>query len=500
MTKSRAFLFFCLSFIIGLTLSSIVLVPQLIMLGFLIVGIFLISIFWTREKLVVVGFSILFFVMGIWRFQAADFNFQNNGLKEYAGGEEKIVLLGVIDDEPKIGQKSIGITLRAEKLTYNDQDITISSKVLINMSRYPEYHYGDKVKVKGALEIPSENIEGFNYKNYLKKEGIYSIMNWPETELIGEGFGNPLMKALFSFKNKFEEGSRRFISLPQEGILEALVFGDETNINKDFKEKLNLSGTRHITAVSGMNITIIASLILSFVLSLGLWRKQAFYVTVFLLTLYVLMVGASASAIRAGIMAFLFLLAQHLGRVSSAGRAIVFAATLMLFQNPFLLFLDVGFQLSFLAILGIVYLQPIFSNWLSKIPDFKFFPLKSTLVATLSAQVFTMPILIYNFGYVSLASPFANILIVPFLAPVTILVFLFGLSAFLFLPLALLLFWPTWLFLTYIVLVIDYFSEIPFASMSFGNISPAWLIVFYLLIGFIAWRLNKKYSSPAFLR
>jgi competence protein ComEC len=199
-------------------------------------------------------------------------------------------------------------------------------------------------------------------------------------------------------------------------------------------------------------------------------------------------------------LAFLFLLAQHLGRASSAGRAIIFAAALMLFQNPFLLLSDVGFQLSFLAILGIVYLQPIFSNWLAQIPDFKFFPLKSTLVATLSAQVFTMPILIYNFGYISLVSPLTNILIVPFLAPVTILVFLFGLSSFLFLPLAFLLFWPAWLFLTYIVSVIDYFSKIPFTSMTFENISLIWLAAFYLLIGFISWKLNKKYNSPIFLR
>lgn len=249
-----------------------------------------------------------------------------------------------------------------------------------------------------------------------------------------------------------------------------------------------------------MNITIISSLILSFALSLGLWRKQAFYITMILLVFYVLMVGASASAIRAGIMAFIFLLAQHLGRISSAGRTIVFAGTLMLFQNPFLLFLDVGFQLSFLAILGIVYLQPIFSNWLSKIPDFKFFPLKSTLVATFSAQVFTMPILIYNFGYISLVSPITNILIVPFLAPITILVFIFGLSVLLFLPLASLLFWPTWLFLTYIVSVIDYFSKIPFVSASFKEVSLIWLVIFYLLIGFVAWKLNKKYSTPVFLR
>jgi len=161
--------------------------------------------------------------------------------------------------------------------------------------------------------------------------------------------------------------------------------------------------------------------------------------------------------------------------------------------------LDVGFQLSFLAILGMVYLQPIFSNWLFKIPDFKYFPLKSTLTATVSAQVFTLPILVYNFGYVPLISPLVNILIVPFLAPVTILVFLFGLSAILFWPLAFVLSWFAWLSLTYIIVVIDSFSKIPFASLSV-SLSLVWVAVFYLVLGLITWRLNKKYSTPIFLR
>ena len=470
------------------------------MLGFLIIGIFLISLFWPRKNPVVIGFSVLFFVLGIWRFQAADLHFQNNNLKEYVGREEKIILVGVIDDEPKTGQKSSALTLRAELLMLGEKHTIIRGRILINTARYPEYHYGEKIQVRGFLEYPSEDIDGFNYKKYLKKENIYSIMNWPETELIGTGFGNPLMQKLYSFKNKFEEGSRSLMPLPQEGILEALVFGDESNITKDFKEKLNLSGTRHITAVSGMNITIIASLILPFMLSLGFWRQHAFYITVFLLIFYILVVGASASAVRAGIMAFVFLFAQHMGRFSSAGRAIVFSATLMLFQNPFILFSDVGFQLSFLAIMGIAYLQPIFAILFAKIPDVNFFPLKSTLIATLSAQVFTIPILIYNFGYISLAAPLTNILIVPFLAPATILVFLFGLSSFLFFPLASLLFWPAWLFLTYIVMVIDYFSKIPFAALSFNNISLIWFVAVYSSIGFITWKLNKKYSSPIFLR
>src|SRR3989338_4446159 len=104
----------------------------------------------------------------------------------------------------------------------------------------------------------------------------------------------------------------------------------------------------------------------------------------------------------------------------------------MLAINPFLLAKDVGFQLSFLAILGLAYLQQFFSHWLRFLPNFKIFPIKTTLAATLSAQVFTLPILVYNFGYFSPISLIPNVLIVPLLAPVTILIFIFGISGMIF--------------------------------------------------------------------
>ena len=155
----------------------------------------------------------------------------------------------------------------------------------------------------------------------------------------------------------------------------------------------------------------------------------------------------------------ILLFSQYLGRMSSALRSVLLAAAVMLFFNPLLLKLDVGFQLSFLAVLGMIYLQPVFVNWLRKLPNPKFFPLKTTLATTFSAQVFTLPILIYNFGYVPLVSPLTNILIVPFLAPITILIFVFGTASMVFSPLGYVLSWPVWLSLTYIVKMIDFFSK-----------------------------------------
>ncbi len=448
MTVSKIFLYFCLSFVGGIFIGSIFTPPILFIWTGLILGLIFISVLFKRKKLVIVGFCILFLVLGIWRYETTELRIMKSELRQFNDSEEKITLIGVISDEPDLKEKSQKLTIEAESL--NGTRIE-EGRVLITVYRYPEYKYGDKLKAVGKLKTPSDDINGFNYRDYLKKDGIYSVMDFPKMELIGQGFGNPVMKTLFSFKNKFKETAQQFISPPQEGVLEALVFGDEENISKEWKDKLNFTGTRHITAVSGMNITIISVLLLNFLLALGLWRSAGFLFFNYSINFIYFNDWRSGFGVRAGIMAGVFLTAQHFGRMSAASRAVVFASTFMLLLNPLLLKLDVGFQLSFLAILGMIYLQPIFSDFLKKVPNFKFFPLKTTLSATLSAQVFTLPILVYNFGYIPLISPIANILIVPFLAPITILIFVFGLFGMIFGPLGYILSWPTWLCLTYII-------------------------------------------------
>jgi len=408
-------------------------------------------------------------------FAAGVFVFTSPGLqkdKKLNLPKEPVSFIGIISEEPDVREKSVKLKVQ---------------NILITTRKYPEYGYGDKLKITGKLEIPSEDINGFNYKDYLKKDGIYHIMSFPKIEKIGEGFGNPIMKFLLAFKNKFKESARSFIPRPEIGFLEALVFGDEGEFSQEWKDKLNFTGTRHIAAVSGMNITIISGIIFNFFLLLGFWRSQAFYFAAGILILYILMIGAPASAVRAGIMGGIFLLARHLGRASSASLAVVFAATIMLAFNPWLLRLDVGFQLSFLAMLGLIYLEPVFSNLFKEIPNPKFFPLRMTLSATLSAQIFTLPILIYNFGYFSLISIIPNILIVPFLAPITILIFIFGLGAMIFHWLGWFLSFPVFLVLSYIAGIINLFSRIPFTKIIL-EISWLWPAVFYLALIIFLWR------------
>lgn len=481
MTASKIFLYLCLSFIGGIFLDSFFSSPQLLILSFLILGLIFISVFWKYKKFAVIGFCILFLVFGIWRHQVAEIQISKSKLQIYNNREEIVTLIGIISSEPDVREKS-------QKLTIKINDL---GKVLVTINRYPEYQYGDKLKIIGELKTPQE-IGDFNYPDYLAKDGIYSVMDWPKIELLERGNyrGRPsvIYAKILAFKEKLRESIYQNLSPPQSSILGAMILGDKRKISEEWKNKLNIAGVRHITAVSGLHVTVLSSILITLLLWLGFWRQQAFYFAILIIALFIVMTGLQPSAIRAGIMGGLFLLAQYFGRMNSASRAVFFAGAVMLFQNPLLLKLDVGFQLSFLAMLGIIYLLPIFQDFLKFIP---WKEPKSILAMTLSAYLFTLPILIFNFGYISFVAPLTNLLIVPLLYWIMIFGFLFGLVGIIWQPLGWILSLPSWLLLTYLTKVVDFFSQ-HWAYKILENVHWTWLAILYLILALIVWRLRER--------
>lgn len=494
MTPSKIFFYFCLSFIGGIFFSSFFAIPQTILICFLILGLILITSLWKYKKIVVIGFCILFLVLGIWRHQVAELKIMNNELRKYNDLKENLTLIGVVANEPDVREKSQKLTIKVEKIGKHPetQPLDIYGKVLITTKKYPQYQYGDKLKIIGKLETPPA-FEEFNYQEYLKKDGIYSVIYWPKIELLERGKYKSSTYAIYAkileFKEELRESIYQNLSPPQSSILGAMILGDKRKLSEDLKRKLNIAGVRHITAISGLHVTILSSILMTILIGLGLWRQQAFWGSLILITLFIIMTGLQSSAIRAGIMGGLFLLGQYLGRLSVSSRSIVFAAALMLFQNPLLLKLDIGFQLSFLAMMGIIYLMPIFQDWLKKVPDS--FQLKDILAMTLSAQVFTLPILIYNFGYISFVAIITNVLIVPLLYWIMLFGFLSAFLGVIWQPLGWIFSFPVWFLLTYILKIVDISSKLPFAFKTL-EISWHWLIISYFILGIIIWRLHEK--------
>ena len=426
----------------------------------------------TKSKVLL--YLCLLFIGGVFVFSFIEKS-QNKGLVQYY--DQEVDLLGVIINEPE---------QRIDQQKFEFKTEYIPGKILVTTGLYPKYHYGDELEIAGKLREPAQ-FEDFNYRQYLAKDKIYSVIYWPYIKLINQNQASWFYQRIFNFKDKLRKVIEQTLPSPQSSILKAIFLGDKYGLSNELKERLNISGTRHIVAISGMHMIIMTQILLFLALAIGLWRGQAFYFVFILLIIYIIMIGAPSSAVRAGLMAGLLLLAQKVGRLRSADRAVVFAATVMLAINPSLLKVDVGFQLSFIATLSIIYLKPILDNKTANWPN----ParLKDILTMTLAAQLGTLPILIFHFGRLSLVSPLANVLIVPFLPVIMISGIILSLTGLIWLSLTKIIAWPVWFLLSYLVRIVDYLSSLPLAAYEFESVSWVILLGYYMiLIGFIWYR------------
>jgi len=395
------------------------------------------------------------------------------------------IFVGKIIKEPNIKNSGSQLTIKTE-----------IGKILITAPNYPEYFYGDVLKIEGKLQFPTV-FEDFNYKNYLAKDKIYYVIYYPQIEILERDKGNKIFSAILKFKNNLTEKVENIMPFPEVSILEGIILGNKQIFSEKIKNNLSITGTSHITAISGMNIVIISEILMFILIAFGMWRKQAFWFVLILIFLFILMVGAPASAVRAGIMGGILLYAQKIGRLSNAARIMVFAGTIMLILNPLLLRYDVGFQLSFVAVMGLIYIKPIFDElWGKYLKKERLGSVLEIVDTTIAAQIAVLPILIYNFGKISFISPITNLLIVPFITLLTIIgmAFIGGvmLSAFL----GKILLWPAYLGSAYVLRVIDWFAKIPWASKEISNVHWGFLIGYYIVLaGLIVFFYNKKARS-----
>ena len=269
---------------------------------------------------------------------------------------------------------------------------------------------------------------------------------------------------------------------PEAGLARGIILGERADIDQKINDNFSRTGLTHLIAISGMNISILAVMAMSALIWLGLWRRQAFYATILFLIIYLVLIGLPASAVRAGIMGGLFLYALTIGRLNKISNSLVFAGALMILFNPKLLRDDVGFQLSFLAILGIIYVYPALEKRFEKIGWTKFKAGRDVLNITLAAQIFTLPIIATNFSLISLIAPLANLLVL-WTMPVVMVVVLTGLPlSFIFPSISFLFFLPAQLLLKFVILVAEIGAKIPYAYLKFNFKHAALFAVLYYLI------------------
>ena len=402
---------------------------------------------------------------------------------------------GVVDAYPDRRDKTANLLVAVDAVEIEGQRRPASGLLLAQTARYPQVEYGDRLRLYGRIETPAA-IEDFDYRAHLARKEIYSLMSRPEIERLATGQGSAFWAALYDFKDRARLALARMVPQPEASLLQGIVLGLKAGIPQEVYDDYNATGTSHIIVISGSNISLVAGL---FALSFGrlLGKRRAYWLTLAGIGLYVLLVGADAAVLRAGLMGGLFVTALHLGRRSTAYVSLAASAVLLTLVSPLALW-DTGFQLSFAATLSLILFSPpllrLLERGLPRLASPERAPgaarfLNEALVATLAAQVLVLPLVAYRFGRLSLVSPLANLLILPVQPPVMAMGGLAALAGSLPLlePLARVLGWLPWLCLAYTGTVVRTMAAWPLASLDLGHIGWQWPALYYAVIAAGAW-------------
>ncbi|HEY4520355.1 MAG TPA: ComEC/Rec2 family competence protein [Candidatus Paceibacterota bacterium] len=444
-----------------------------------------------RGHLLVLIFVLIVMAFGIIRYQA--FDKEHGVLTSFrdikVGGKGlEITMRGYVVGEGSASEKAARVPVLVKEIAVSGRSIFLDENLLVITGNYPRYQYGSFVEITGHVESP-KNFDTFDYISYLKKDGIRTIAPFPEIREIDSlrlGYFEKtkigIFRGIFRIKNTFSRAIQHSVPEPNASYLNGILLGVRQDIPPSLKEAFSRTSTSHILAISGYNITILFELVTAFLVFFMI-RRKAFWASVILLVIFTILTGASASVVRAAIMGFLGYFARSYGRVYDPKNSLLLAAAIMAAFNPMVLVNDIGFQLSFLAVIGLIYLYPWLEDKFARLP--KGGQTKEILLISLSAQIMVAPLILYYFQTFSLVSLLANILVLPFVPLVMALGFITGILGMIWLPLGILIGYFAWALSWYQISVIKILSALPFASISF---SIHWLIlvvVYTLLIYFL---------------
>lgn len=286
--------------------------------------------------------------------------------------------------------------------------------------------------------------------------------------------------ALLRIREAFESSLWRTLPEPESSLAAGILLGQSAKFAPDFAEALRRTSTMHIVAVSGYNITIVASNVLRFFEVFRVPLLLSWWGAVAAVILFTLLVGAPASAVRAALMGIVALVGKRIGRNSPQRIALAFAAALMLLWRPDLLRFDAGFQLSFLATIGIFWMAPVIEEKVLR--KKRLWGIGRILAETLGAQLVVAPWILYRFGNLSLVGAAANAIVLPMIPFAMCMSFLAGMAGLIWQHAAWVIAPVAYLPLAFAVKVIRITGALPFAALRHDN-PPAWFIaVLYAMI------------------
>lgn len=430
-----------------------------------------------RDGLLVAAFLLL----GVLRASCVRHPCSGDPLAEMRG--QQVVVRGVVVGESEEVSKASRFPFRIEALREGDGGWhELRSTVLVSASPFFAPSYGTRLEIRGTLVALLPGSAGAGRFCLGLKEVE------PLARIPGDG-GAPLLAALYAVRGWTRARLQALLPEPHASLLVGILLGSRTGLPPEVAEAFSRSGTSHILAISGWNITLVVGF-----LGAGarfLPRRLALPLLLAGIAAYTVLVGASAAVVRAALMGSLYLFAQHVGRPGDALTALFASAWAMTLWDPRMLG-DIGFQLSCSATLGMLLFVPVWNRALHRWPAW----LGESAATTLASQLLTWPIAGLHFRTYSLVVPLANLVACPALAPLMLLGAL-TLCLGRVPLLGTLLCGATWAVASYMLAAVRWTGSLPWAALRLPVLGPPFLLLYYGALGFwwYRWRAQERSSA-----
>jgi len=462
------------------------------------------------------GFNLLLLLtlaLGAARFQLSRTLLDASSLAGYNDLPAPVVLQGVVIEPPDERDASVHLRLRVDRLRPQSGSgdaidwLAVDGRALVVAAPGSPWQYGDRIEATGALQTPYEN-EEFSYKEYLARQGMVATLSDPSPRLLERNAGSPILSMIYRLRENAVSTIYQIFPDPEASLLAGIVCGMDSGIPEKIYDAFRDTGTAHIIAISGFNITILAGLFSAIFLRLmGRRRRfQAAGLTIGTLAVYTILVGGSPAVARAAILGGLSVFGSTLGRRQHGLNSLALIAAVMAAFNPHILW-DVGFQLSFMATLGLVlYADPLAQGFTGLAARRLPLPLAQKIAGpvgeyflfTLAAQVTTLPVTVYHFQRLPLVSLLANPVILPAQPAVMILGGLAAILGMIAEPLGRLAAYLAWPWAGFTIRAVEWFASWRGGVLVLGKSSLFFVLFFYALL--FGWTFRSALGFNIFLQ
>ena len=460
----------------------------------------------------VLGLILAYFLGGI-RFLSSLPDLNDPGyIFNYADRRSPILITGVIVNYPDQRDQIINLEIKTEEiqLPENLEPVPVHGKLLAKIPVENQVQYGDRVMLKGYLSIPPDE-EDFSYRNYLKRKGIFVYMPRGEFENLEPNQAGLFLYWIYQLRSNALALTYQLWPDPEASLLGGILLGIEAGIPEDVQRSFRETGTTHIIAISGFNITIVAGLF-SRIFSRLFNPRRGALAAILGIGIYTVLVGGDAAVLRSAIMGGCSIFAHQIGRRQHGINAAALASLIMILFDPQIPW-DVSFQLSLSATLGLILYADLLAQRFFEI-SIRVLPLEAAqritqpvseyFLFTFAAQLTTFPVMLYHFHSFSISTFITNPVILPVQPPIMILGGLAVILGLIWNPLgraAAPLVYP---FVLYTIRVVEWCARLPVKGFHPGQIGIGWVVLIYgmLLLLTYGWPLlySLRFSlTPSFI-